>query len=1003
MKSLLSVFLSFSFLVLFAQDRSPNDIFYKFEEKSIDTRSLVSQASARSNGTIFIQLDKWQLELEHSNILSYDYKFVDENGRELTSKESRPIPLNGYTPDGGRVALTIGDGFIYGFIQEGEDLFYIEPARHYKNTSNKDEVIIYNTKDVKPEAPMTCGFDVDQHKSKEFDKQKEEPSSRSAGLCYDVDYAIVNDWSMYDKYGPAGLESRNIAITNNVNVNYKDDFSDEVRFVITGQYNSTCSTCNPFGVTTNLNTTLDNFTAWGVSTLSNTSSSAYIRHDVASFWSDVFNNSGTVGLAWLSVVCNSYRYNVLSDLSTNANTLRVLTAHELGHNFSANHDAANSGFLMAPSVNNTNTWSAASISAISNHVASRTCLQTCSDLPATVFYEGGDLSVLEQGGSGTGGTCQQAYSDYTIPISISKPPNSTVVVGLSTAGSTASPNRDFQLLSPTLTFTSGGNLTQNATVRIYDDGVVEPVEDIDLTFTINSGPANAASANSLNIEIASDDAIESDDGGAGGLFFYGPSYSYLSQDGIFAGNLSDSRSRFLLSADYLTNTLQMGAGEIDMIGFFVVEKTSSGVFNDFRISMKSTTASDLGQVSWGASQVYIGDVTTVQGAFNVMEFPEPYVWDGTSNIYVEVCFNNSSAIGLDKVALFDAGVSNNGQQFSWSTNFINNCSSVTNWTYFYDLQPNVILRQKGATEVETVAAETANSNIGIGETVNLFSDEGRIIASIKNIGSTSLQCVEATVITAGTSRANVPFTSGQYTDKTIQIETGAAGTYELTLYYTEEELQVWQAENYNLNFLRSTATMANATEGNSEFIMTQTVNNTIGAENMVAYTTTVSGSGYFALSDGDLIPVVSANVSGTFENADVIIEEFGKGVLLKNSQGQQYLLSVDSEGNPMLSIDNNSLGSSFLPSGDLCIVSPGKSLMIKRNTSSYARIFINDDGSIVTTNTTSIPSQRITLASGHFGLVDVGSGIIFQNMQNECYKLFVDDNGTLRVGSVGCP
>lgn len=1002
MRYLLSWLISFLFLTVCAQDRAPDDVFYKFEEKSIDSRSLLSQVNSRSNGTVFLRVDRWDLELNHSNILAEDYKFVDENGRELTSKESRPIPLNGYTSKGGRVALTIGDGFIYGFIHDEEGLFYIEPARHYKNTPNKDEVIIYNTKDVKPEAPMTCGFIADQHKSKEIDHSKLEPSNRSVGLCYDVDYAIVNDWSMYNKYGAAGLEARNIGITNDVNINYRDAFSDEIRFLITGQYNSTCSTCNPFVVSTNLNTTLDNFTSWGISTLSNTNSSSYIRHDVASFWSDVFANSGTVGLAWLGVVCNSYKYNVLSDLSTNANTLRVLTAHELGHNFSAGHDAAGSGFIMAPSVNNTSTWSSASISSINSHVSTRTCLATCSDLPATVYYESGGFTVVEQGGSGIGGICQIPYKDYNVPVSISKSPTSNVVVGLSTAGSSASTYSDFQLLTTSLTFTAGGNLTQNVLIRIYDDGIAELIEMINLSFSVVSGPAVASDANTLNVEIRSDDAIETDDGGAGGLFVYGPSYSYLSQDGIFAGNRSDSKSRFLLSANYLSNTLQMGAGKIDMIGFYVVEKTSNGVFNDFRISMKSTTASDLGQVSWGASQVFIGDITTVQGAFNTMEFSEPFLWDGVSNIYVEVCFNNASAIGLDKVALFDAGLSTNGQQFSWSTNVIDNCSSANNWTYFYDLQPNVILRQKGATEVETVAAQTSNSNINVGETANLFSDNGKIIASVKNMGSSSLQCVDATVITAGTSRSNLTFTSGQYTDKSIQIETGANGTYELTLYFTEEELLVWQTENYSLNFLRSTSAIATATETNSDFIATLNVNNIIGAENMVAYKTTVTGSGYFALSNGGSIPAVASNVTGAVKNADVVIKELGKGFLLKNELGQQYLLRVDAVGDLLLEMDHNSVGSSFLPSGDFSIVSPGRSLMIKSNSTSYAKISINNDGSIVTSNTSLLPSQYIALETGHFGLVDAGCGVIFQNMQNECYKLFVDSNGSLKVGSVSC-
>jgi PKD repeat protein len=58
--------------------------------------------------------------------------------------------------------------------------------------------------------------------------------------------------------------------------------------------------------------------------------------------------------------------------------LRVLTSHELGHNFSCQHDAPGSGFIMAPSVNSSNSWSNASINAVNNFVPNLGCLGSCS-------------------------------------------------------------------------------------------------------------------------------------------------------------------------------------------------------------------------------------------------------------------------------------------------------------------------------------------------------------------------------------------------------------------------------------------------------------------------------------------------------------------------------------------------------------------------------------------------------------------------------------------------
>jgi PKD repeat protein len=106
-------------------------------------------------------------------------------------------------------------------------------------------------------------------------------------------------------------------------------------------------------------------------------------------------SSGIVGLAYQSgsgVVCTSARYHLLEDFTGSNPTgsgfqLRVLTSHEIGHNFSCSHDAAGSGFIMAPSVGNTSTWSPASISTVNAAVPGLGCLSACSiaGVPATDF------------------------------------------------------------------------------------------------------------------------------------------------------------------------------------------------------------------------------------------------------------------------------------------------------------------------------------------------------------------------------------------------------------------------------------------------------------------------------------------------------------------------------------------------------------------------------------------------------------------------------------------
>ena len=53
----------------------------------------------------------------------------------------------------------------------------------------------------------------------------------------------------------------------------------------------------------------------------------------------------------------------------------------------------------------------------------------------------------------------------------------------------------------------------------------------------------------------------------------------------------------------------------------------------------------------------------------------------------------------------------------------------------------------------------------------------------------------------------------------------------------------------NLNFIQSDVPIVAANETNSEIIGTSDVQTSVGAGDIIAYTTTVFGSGYFALTD----------------------------------------------------------------------------------------------------------------------------------------------------------
>ena len=190
-------------------------------------------------------------------------------------------------------------------------------------------------------------------------------------LARKFEIAIASDWLMFNKYGSVGaVEAHNIAVMNNVQTNWDDEFNDELQFVIVTQFVVTTQGGDPWTNSTEAGTLLSSFRSWG------NSGGFGVSYDVASLWTDRNFNGGTIGIAYLSAICNSFRYHCLQDFTSNACFERVLVSHELGHNFSASHSSA--GTIMAPSVNCTNTWSPQSLNEINTYIPTRTCLSGCA-------------------------------------------------------------------------------------------------------------------------------------------------------------------------------------------------------------------------------------------------------------------------------------------------------------------------------------------------------------------------------------------------------------------------------------------------------------------------------------------------------------------------------------------------------------------------------------------------------------------------------------------------
>ena len=369
--------------------------FYSYEVFKISANTLYHQIKSHDMASVQLQLGDsyaWDLDMHYYNLISPQYIVRTPDGKFDRNSLPSAIPYSGHIEGNtdSRISLTLDENFIYGYIRDGEDMVFIEPVHYFEPDANPDLFVVYNAKNVIPKKGATCGvteMHEKMHEHEHLHHHDDMPESAPAIACYELDLAIASDFLMFQKFGSiAAVEAHNIGVMANVATNWDNEFNDEIQFIISEQFVSACSSCDPWSNTLNANTLLNEFSSWGATGFS-------LPFDLGQLWTNRDFNGPTIGIAWVAGVCvvgPPRRFHVLQDFTANANFLRVLTSHELGHNFSATHDAQGSPTIMAPTVNNTNTWSAQSMNQINAYYPTRIgggCLTACGgNLPPVADF-----------------------------------------------------------------------------------------------------------------------------------------------------------------------------------------------------------------------------------------------------------------------------------------------------------------------------------------------------------------------------------------------------------------------------------------------------------------------------------------------------------------------------------------------------------------------------------------------------------------------------------------
>jgi PKD repeat protein len=360
--------------------------FTSYEVYTMDAEqmALYVRSGADANTLLMLGDHTWNLELTSSNLLSANYtlRVQTPNGIEVSHKRPN-IAFKGYEANGGRVRLTLDKNVIYGFIEEGDKVWRIEPLHYLDHDAPKNLYVVYEKSAVIPTPGIKCGVTAEMEKAAHLHDEADEKQV-VAGMSelgvYELELAIASDALMVDAYGsPDAVEAHNVGVINAVEVDYTGSFNHDLCFNIVTQFVAT-SFPGPWTGSNDAGALLGSFADWGQG------GGFGVSFDMGEIWTARNFTGSTVGIAYLNGVCNSVKYHALSDFGGTSEEIRCMTSHEIGHNFSSNHDGGCNGgeFIMCPFVSEATAWSAQSQNAINNYMQSKInsgCLSTCVQGP----------------------------------------------------------------------------------------------------------------------------------------------------------------------------------------------------------------------------------------------------------------------------------------------------------------------------------------------------------------------------------------------------------------------------------------------------------------------------------------------------------------------------------------------------------------------------------------------------------------------------------------------
>ena len=450
--------------------------------------------------------------------------------------------------------------------------------------------------------------------------------------------------------------------------------------------------------------------------------------------------------------------------------------------------------------------------------------------PNTITFSSKNVQLFEENNEISGCEDLNVYSLLIEGVEI----DPAATISISTAGSTATAGEDFELSAQEFSFT--GTESRTLTLTVYDDAVIEGSESIVLSFIYNGelmSQKYAISDDDFVPRTGSEpfELLAEDFSGAG----FAPGWTSVSlSEGVNVwranGNLSAA------GRAYITEGLLE-------LPFYDQNSPSHTILRSPLLN--AAGASDVTvSFDWEAG----GEIDAVDPSviFDYGEFV--YSLDGATYTPVQK-FVGGGVLGTETASGSFSAVFEEleGKSFFLGWRWFNDTNAGSQFSFAIDnLQVTAL-----PAGIETAANEQATAAVNVGNTVYFLSATDKaLIGKIEN-ASADLGCVSLSVNEAGNASVAFSGISSERPSKAFEITTSNPdATYELTLYFTDEELSAFPvpAELIPLKVSSSNIDDADARQGN--FQLNGVLTEVNSEDHYRAFTGSFSGSGTLSVVTG---------------------------------------------------------------------------------------------------------------------------------------------------------